>query len=173
MKQFFIFLLKPLSFLPAILMMYLIFTFSSQSGEISGNLSYKVSHRIVTLGATLTNRDLSEQEIDYYIDKIHTPVRKLAHMTEYFCLAVAISFPFYVYGLRGFPLILVAGLICFGFACADEFHQSFVDGRGPSKQDVAIDSVGALLGIITVRIICWMALLGNTGRRKRRRKRHS
>lgn len=170
MKQFIIFLLKPLSFLPAVLMMYLIFTFSSQPGEVSGNLSYKASRQIVTIGAKLTNKDLSEQEIEAYIDKIHTPVRKLAHMTEYFCLAVAISFPFYVYGLRGFPLILVAGLICFGFACADEYHQSFVAGRGPSKRDVAIDCVGALLGIIAVRIVCWIALLGNTGRRSKQRK---
>ena len=40
-------LLKPLSFLPALLMMYIIFSFSAQPGEVSGNLSYKVSYKIV------------------------------------------------------------------------------------------------------------------------------
>lgn len=173
MKKLLIFLLKPLSFLPALLMMYLIFTFSSQTGEISGNLSYKVSHTIVTVGSKLMNKDLSDQEIEHYIERIHTPVRKLAHMTEYFCLAVAISFPLYVYGLRGFPLLLVAGVICVGFACADEYHQSFVAGRGPSKRDVAIDSIGALWGIIVVRIICWIALRGSHKDRKKRRKRNA
>ena len=79
-------------------------------------------------------------------------------MTEYFCLAVAVSFPFYVYGLRGFPLMLVAGLICVAFAAGDEYHQSFVAGRGPSKKDVMIDSIGAFFGIITVRVICWTFL---------------
>ena len=40
-------LLKPLSFLPAIVMMYLIFSFSAQTGEVSGELSYQISYKIV------------------------------------------------------------------------------------------------------------------------------
>jgi len=168
MKRLIVFLLKPLSFLPAILIMYIIFTFSSQSGEMSGALSYKVSYQIVTIGAKILNKDISDQGVDYYIEKIHTPVRKAAHMSEYFCLAVAIAFPFYVYGLRGLPLLIVAGFICFAFACGDEYHQSFVAGRGPSKRDVAIDCIGAFFGIIVVRIVCWTALLGNTSKKKRR-----
>lgn len=79
-------------------------------------------------------------------------------MTEYFVLAVTVALPFYVYGLRGFGLVLVAGLICVGFACGDEYHQSFVEGRGPSIKDVGIDSIGVFLGIMVVRIFCWTAL---------------
>ena len=133
MKRLIIFLLKPLSFLPALLMMYVIFSFSSQSGQVSGELSYKVSYHIVTIGAEILDKDISDMGVDYYIEQIHGPVRKAAHMTEYFLLAIAISFPFYVYGLRGFPLLVVAGIICFGFACTDEFHQSMVEGRGTLK----------------------------------------
>lgn len=158
MKKVILFFLKPLSFLPALFMMYLIYSFSAQSGEISGNLSYTVSCKIVELGDRALDVGLDEEQISYYAARIEYPVRKLAHMTEYFCLAVAVSFPFYVYGLRGFPLILVAGLICVGFAAGDEYHQSFVDGRGPSKKDVMIDSIGVFAGIITVRIICWTFL---------------
>ena len=40
-------ILKPLSFIPAILMMYLIFSFSAQDGNVSGNLSYQTSENIV------------------------------------------------------------------------------------------------------------------------------
>lgn len=54
--------------------------------------------------------------------------------------------------------MLVAGLICVGFACGDEYHQSFVDGRGPSVRDVGIDSIGVFAGIIAVRICCWTVL---------------
>ena len=54
--------------------------------------------------------------------------------------------------------MLVAGLICVGFAAGDEYHQSFVAGRGPSKKDVMIDSIGAFFGILFVRIICWTVL---------------
>lgn len=158
MKKLILFFLKPLSFLPAICMMYVIYSFSAQSGEASGSLSYTVSYKIVEIGNDTFDVGISDDQLGYYAKRIEYPVRKLAHMTEYFCLAIAVSFPFYVYGLRGFPLMLVAGLICVGFAAGDEYHQSFVDGRGPSKKDVMIDSIGAFFGIITVRIICWTFL---------------
>ena len=40
-------LLKPLSFLPALMLMYMIYSFSAQPGEVSSALSYKVSYKIV------------------------------------------------------------------------------------------------------------------------------
>lgn len=154
MKKFIIYLLKPFSFLPALAVMYMIFSFSGQTGVDSGNLSHKISYGIVTVADKLLDKGLSEYDKESYADKIELPVRKLAHMTEYFILAVCISFPLYVYGLRGFWLFLFAGLFCVAFACTDEFHQSFVAGRGPSKKDVVIDSTGALFGIILVQIFC-------------------
>lgn len=154
MKKLIIYLLKPFSFLPAIAVMYMIFSFSSQTGADSGNLSYKVSYGIVTAADRVLEKNLSEDEKADYAVRIELPVRKLAHMTEYFILAVCISFPLFVYGLRGFWLLLIAGLFCVGFACTDEFHQSFVAGRGPSKRDVFIDSCGAFIGILLVQIFC-------------------
>ena len=47
LKTFLRALLKPFSFVPALMMMYLIFSFSAQDGTASGNLSYKVSEIIV------------------------------------------------------------------------------------------------------------------------------
>lgn len=170
MKQLLLFILKPLSFLPAVLMMYIIFSFSSQSGVDSGYLSYRVSHKIVEIGNEVLQKNLEEWEIDEVAYQIEYPVRKLAHMTEYFLLAVTVSLPFYVYGLRGFPLMIVAGIICVGFACGDEYHQSFVDGRGPSIRDVVIDSVGVFCGIICVRILCWTLLAPVRMMERRRRK---
>ena len=139
-------------------MMYVIYGFSAQDGNVSGNLSYQVSYKIVEIGNEILDKGLDETQIADYADQIGYPVRKLAHMTEYFLLAVAVSFPFYVYGLRGFPLMLVAGFICVAFAAGDEYHQSFVAGRGPSVKDVGIDSIGAFFGIMTVQIICWVFL---------------
>ena len=96
-------------------------------------------------------------------------------MTEYFLLAVAISFPLYVYRIRGIWLFLLAGIFCVGFAGLDEYHQSFVGGRGPSVRDVCIDSSGALIGIILVQLFCWSSLHtpGSSSRKhkKNRRKR--
>ena len=83
-------LLKPLSFLPALLMMYIIFSFSAQPGEVSGN---KISYEIIETKSELLSENLSSEEIAYKADGIHYYVRKAAHMTEYFLLAIAISFP--------------------------------------------------------------------------------
>lgn len=169
-KKTVLFLLKPLSFLPAIMMMYVIFNFSAQTGVDSGNLSYTVSHKIVEVGNVVLQKNMEEWEIEEKAYSIEYPVRKLAHMTEYFILAVAVSLPFYVYGLRGFSLMLVAGLICVAFAAGDEYHQSFVDGRGPSVKDVGIDSIGVFFGIMSVRICCWTVLAPlRTMERERRR----
>ena len=148
-------ILKPLSFVPALIMMYIIFSFSAQDGDMSGQLSYQASVKIIETADYVFNANLSYDQIDEWANKIDFITRKLAHMTEYFALAIAVSFPLYVYGLHGILLMFLAGLICVGFACGDEFHQSFIAGRSPSARDVCIDSVGVFFGIIVVRIIGW------------------
>lgn len=145
--------LKPLSFVPAIIVMYCIFNFSSQSGVSSAQLSYKVTHKLVETVDTIADLELTDAQINVYTDKYHFYVRKLAHFSEYFLLAVTISFPLYVYGMRGIWLMVFAGAFCVGFACLDEYHQSFVAGRTPTKRDVYIDSCGVFLGIILTRIV--------------------
>ena len=141
-------LLKPLSFLPALLMMYIIFSFSAQPGEVSGNLSYKISYEIIETKSELLSENLSSEEIAYKADGIHYYVRKAAHMTEYFLLAIDI--------------------VCVGFAGLDEYHQSFVDARTPAVKDVGIDSIGAFIGILLVQAFCW-SVLNNPNKKKKKR----
>lgn len=155
MRTFFRIVLKPLSFLPAIFMMYIIFSFSAQDAETSSQISYKVSHKVIEIGAEVIDADFEAWEIENLASRFHGSIRKIAHMTEYFALAVSVAFPLYVYGLRGFFLVIVAGLFCIAFACGDEYHQSLVAGRNPSKRDVAIDSIGIFAGIILTRIVGW------------------
>ena len=153
LKTFLRAMLKPLSFLPAIGMMCLIYYLSAQDGVTSAGLSLKFSIKVVEIASKIFDRPLSSAEVMQYADLIHYLIRKFAHMGLYFLLAVSVSFPLYVYGLRGIPLMIVAGGFCVAFACGDEYHQSLVAGRGPSKKDVMIDSIGALAGIIVVRIV--------------------
>ena len=164
-------LLKPLSFLPALLMMYLIFSFSTQTGEVSGELSYQISYQIVETKNELLNTGKSYDQLAYEADQIHYYVRKAAHMTEYFLLAIAISFPLYVYKVRGFWLFFLAGIVCVGFAGLDEYHQSFVSGRSPGIRDVGFDSAGALIGILLVQLFCWSSLHSPVSKKKRKRRR--
>ena len=158
MNKLIIRLLKPLSFIPSLLIMYMIFSFSSQNGTESGNLSYQVSQKLVQTGAILLDYELSQEEINAYATRYHGPVRKLGHMTEYCILAISLSIPLYAYGVRGIWLILLVGFICVAFAATDEYHQSMVAGRGPSKRDVCIDAIGAFAGIIGTLIVGWAAV---------------
>lgn len=147
------YLLKPLSFLPALFVMYLIFSLSAQDGASSSQLSLKVSRTVVETVDNLMDKGWSAKQQEQQVKKIHRLIRKAGHITEYFVLAVSVSFPLYVYGVRGVLLLVTAGIFCTGFAGLDEYHQSFVAGRGPSAKDVLIDCIGIYPGIIIVRIL--------------------
>lgn len=152
MKQLARVLLKPLSFIPALLIMYMIYSFSAQDSVQSSALSSSVTYKAVITIDRFFDMQLTQAQTSRVVAKAEHYVRKLAHFGEYFLLAVSIALPFYVYGLRGILLVLVAGIICSGYAFFDEFHQLFVSGRSASYKDVLIDSCGALCGIIFVRI---------------------
>lgn len=72
-------------------------------------------------------------------------LRKTAHMVEYAVLAALLW-----RGLRGEgvhavrPLFAASFLLSVLYAVSDEWHQSFVPGRGPAAWDVAVDAAGAL-----------------------------
>lgn len=150
------YLLKPLSFLPALCMLYLILHMSSQEGAASTTTSYQVSKTLVLAYNKIFSKGLSNEVLNELIYQIHPLIRKTAHFTEFFALAVTVAFPLYVYKIRGFFLIILGQLFCVGVAFLDEYSQSFVLGRTASYKDVAIDSIGAFCGIIVAWIICYI-----------------
>lgn len=154
-KQTLRFVLKPLSFVPAIIMMYLIFSFSGQDADTSSQLSFQVGVKVFSVANDTFDKGWSQKRIEQLSEKSQFYIRKTAHFTEYFVLAITVAFPLYVYGIRGLWLVILAGGFCIGFAGLDEYHQSFVDGRSPQKRDVFIDSCGVILGVVTARIIGW------------------
>ncbi len=66
-------------------------------------------------------------------------LRKLAHAGEYLVLAALL---FRALG-RELPSLLLA----VAYAASDELHQAFVPGRQAAVYDVAVDAVGAILGL--------------------------
>jgi hypothetical protein len=66
-------------------------------------------------------------------------LRKCAHVTEYAALAWLLA-----RAIGREAPAFVAGVL---YAVSDELHQSFVRGRHASPVDVAIDSVGLLIGL--------------------------
>ena len=153
----------------AVAWMCLIFSFSSQPATESSKVSGGLCHHMVERVNDTFHLDMTEKQQLAMAEKIEYPVRKAAHMTEYFLLAIAISFPLYVYGVRGIWLMILAGIVCVGFAGLDEYHQSFVGGRTPAVKDVCIDSTGALIGILLVQAFCW-SVLNNPNKKKKKRK---
>ena len=74
-----------------------------------------------------------------------TVLRKCAHATEYAILAVLL-----VRALEREGLALALGVL---YACSDELHQAFVRGRHASPIDVAVDTLGLLVGLAVWRRI--------------------
>ena len=120
--------------------MALIFLMSATPGEVSG----EESGFIVTLLAEIPRVLFGEQAVAE-IDTVSLEflVRKAAHMAEY-----AVLFLLYrrALALSGASRPgLTALCLCAAYAATDEFHQRFVEGRGPSVADVLIDTAGAAL----------------------------
>lgn len=149
-KEFFHRLPKPLSFLPALCILYIIFIFSSQNGDDSAQVSRSVGEILVTAFNDIFKLNLNASQIVYHSESLQTLIRKTAHITEYFLLALSIAFPLHVYRLRGARLLLATGISSVVFAGLDELHQSFVSDRISSLSDVGIDSIGVLLGILAI-----------------------
>ena len=92
-KKMFRFLLKPLSFVPALCVMYMIFSFSAQTADESGQLSMLVSEKVVLLLGKLTSGNLDTAQVGVYADEIHFLVRKMAHFSEYLLLGLLFPDP--------------------------------------------------------------------------------
>jgi VanZ family protein len=97
----------------------------------------------------------------------HT-VRKFAHFFEFAVLAVLFTADLLSLGLIPFPLRKNRSLLWFipplilsvALATADEYLQSFSEGRGPSAKDVGIDSLGALCGLcLSFLLILFVSIL--------------
>ena len=135
----------------ALCWMFLIGSFSAQSGRESGSLSRAVADKVISVQEYITGETYSRQEREARIEALQFPVRKLAHMSEYGVLAILIAFHFGTYlfaaGRPGRRLFL-AWFAAAVYAAADEIHQLFVPGRSGQFTDVCIDAAGALLGVL-------------------------
>ena len=122
----------------------LIFSFSLQSGEVSGDLSGSVLEAL--LGFFMPGVLESPEKLELF----HLILRKCAHFTEFMILGVLSSIAL-KYMQIGYKSIIGLGY-CVLIASLDETLQLFVSGRAGRVQDVLIDSAGALAGIVIVFI---------------------
>ena len=133
---------KLLRFIPAVIIMGIIFFFSSQTGDESTAVSDEVIS--VTAGGDMVGTEL-----------ITVIVRKSAHFLEYAALGAMVCF-----GLRGIGdekkqgrRIVFSGLFGGLYAVTDELHQYFVPGRACMARDVLLDICGAFFGAYAMYLL--------------------
>lgn len=131
--------------------MALIFFFSSESGEESGDRSAGVT-TVITEIVYPDFHELPPTKQQSTLDSIHHVVRKTAHFLEYAllgfltaCLALYLRRHF-LSGIRLWQTWMVPGVFCLLYAASDEIHQIF-SNRGPRVTDVLIDFAGAVFGV--------------------------
>lgn len=128
--------LKVASFVPAIVLMIVIFYFSAQHSDESA----KTSLLFLNWLNDVLNISLS-----------HDFVRTAAHWFEYFLLSSCLSFALFYNLKRISPVAPV--IICFLYSVSDEVHQIFVPGRAFQLKDIMVDVCGAAAGILIFLVI--------------------
>lgn len=127
---------------------------SSKPGDESSGISLKVVKIVQkTFG-------LSEETTD----TVQFVVRKAAHFTEYFVLAMLVTSTYVAFYKDKFNVSFIL-LVCVLVALSDEYLQSFISGRGSMVRDVFIDFAGAITAVLTFSSI--KAIMNRRGRKRR------
>ncbi len=140
----------------AVVWMVMIFMFSASEAKVSSSQSGGVTQAIVRV----VDKDyvhpekMEENSFSWKADHL---VRKSAHIFCYFLLSALV---FAASGaIIGSPSkvlkpSVISAVVSLLYSSADEYHQTFVDGRSGSVKDVAIDSIGIALGILLCIAVC-------------------
>ena len=143
-----------LSLLLVIAVMVMIYSFSAQTGEESGALSGRLTRWVLSIFVP-GFENWAAQEQENLLSTVGLLVRKLGHFTEYALLGFSLLL--HITQLRKKWMIKLPLLWAWGigtiYAASDEFHQSFVGGRGPAVTDVMIDSAGVIAGVMLMVLI--------------------
>lgn len=131
-----------------------IFMFSSQPSEKSSDVSNSVSEKLFSgeiekkYSEELNKQYGHELKRETRLKIFNGFVRKNAHFAIFFLFGISAYNLMRLYIKNKYYAALTALGISVLYACSDEFHQLFVEGRGAGILDVFIDSAGALCGII-------------------------
>ena len=125
---------------------YMIFGFSSQNGEESGNLSGRITKFVI--------KQLPIEDTEQSLKKTESVIRKIAHFSIYTLVGFLLMSFVSTYHLEENKRIEISLLVGILYATTDEIHQKFVPGRSCQITDVIIDSMGVLLGILLLLTLC-------------------
>ncbi len=147
-----------------LLNLWMIFGFSSESGEKSGQTSLKVTQ---TVAQTVVKdfKDLPKTEQKSIVNRLHPDVRTVAHMTEFGILGVLIMLLLLTYRTPAILCECIALPSVFTVASVDELYQHLSkSGRAGQFEDVLWDTLGALIGC---SLLLGLVLLGKALRKRK------
>ena len=135
-----------------IVWMSIIFLLSSRTSEVSTNDSNRIG---LLIGKTFVPNfeEWNEERQMEFAKNIDYPIRKTAHALEYAILGILLAGALVDEKKRQRVRILIPWVLGTFYAVTDEFHQFFVPGRSGQVSDVALDSTGVLIGVLTVIIL--------------------
>jgi VanZ family protein len=140
--------LKFISWIPAAVVMVVIFLFSANPAESSNESSKIIASQVVTIYENITNVEYDPNTREKLIDKFNHIIRKSAHFSEFALLAWCICLHLMVLKRKGISLYLTAVSLSALYAATDEIHQYFVPARSCQLRDVLIDTCGAATGAL-------------------------
>lgn len=141
-----------MSWIFVILWAGLIFFMSSMDTNESNGKSKIIINDVVEKSVETTNvlgitdKHPTENKMEQVIEKLNYPLRKAAHASEYFIFTILILIALKNSGVKGNKKFIIALVICFIYACTDEYHQTFVNGRTGQFSDTLIDTIGGIIG---------------------------
>ena len=130
--------------------------FSSSNGSSSGNNSKNVILKVITftdkvcVKIKIKDNLYTISQREKIADKLNFPLRKVMHFSEYLILCLLWINILSLINLK--HKYLVSFIICVFYACTDEAHQLFVDGRAGRVFDVFIDTSGVFVGVLINKI---------------------
>ena len=136
--------------LVCLIVMEAIFFFSAMPAKESAKVSGRITETAVRIVYPEYQKLPEQQQKGAYRLMEHI-VRKSAHFFEYMILSAMVTLLLSTFPLRFHSFL--AWLFTSLYAATDEWHQAFIDGRGPMLRDVLIDSAGAATGILLIVLI--------------------
>ena len=165
-----------ISFSLVLIWMIVIFCLSAMEGTESNYESRRIVNKIITVfskktnvtNANESNLNVKPQTREQLVRKVNTPFRKCMHATVYFILALLVYNFINTFEIKNYLKYLIPIIYVFFYACTDEYHQTFVSGRGGQFSDVLIDTAGGIISIFLIIIIRIMIKLVNSKRNVRK-----
>lgn len=139
-------LLKILFTILVVIWCAVIFIFSNMPGDVSNGRSSKVIKKTLN---NITHKTIKDNKLDI----LNTILRKCMHATVFGVLGILIILCLNAFGINGLKLPIISIALAFVYACSDEFHQLFIEGRNCKFTDVLIDTTGATIGILILYLI--------------------